>query len=69
MTFNIRKLKIQINCTSRQLRTCDPRSRERLRTKLKSQEMALLIARESRLVHRTTESASALSGHQRAEFA
>ncbi len=48
MTFNIRKLKIQIECTKRELRICDPRSRDRLRTKLRVQEMALRIARFNR---------------------
>lgn len=48
MTFNIRKLKIQIECTKRALRECEPRSRDRIRLKLKSQEMALLIAKQER---------------------
>jgi hypothetical protein len=52
MTFNIRKLKIQIDCTKRELRTCDPRSRDRLRLKLKRQERALEIAKEARALQR-----------------
>ncbi len=52
MTFNIRKLKIQIECTKRELRTCDPRSRDRLRLKLKAQEFALRLAREQRALQR-----------------
>lgn len=48
MSFNIRKLKIQIQCTKNELRACDPRSRDRLRLKLKSQELALLIAKQER---------------------
>jgi hypothetical protein len=52
MTFNIRKLKIQIQCTKRELRECDPRSRGRLRDKLKAQERALVLALEQRDLHR-----------------
>jgi hypothetical protein len=52
MTFNIRKLKIQIECTKRELRECDPRSRDRLRLKLKRQERALEIAKEARALRR-----------------
>ena len=48
MNFNIRKLKIQIDCTRRALRECEPKSRDRLRLKLKTQEMALLIAKQER---------------------
>jgi hypothetical protein len=52
MTFNIRKLKIQIECTKRELQRCDPRSRDRLRLKLKSQELALRLAKEARALQR-----------------
>lgn len=52
MTFNIRKLKIQIEGTKRQLRDCDPRSRDRLRAKLKAQETALLLAKQERAQRR-----------------
>ena len=48
MTFNIRKLKVQIECTKRRLKECDPRARDRLRWLLKAQEMALLIAKQER---------------------
>ena len=51
-TFNIRKLSIQINCTKRELRECDPRSRDRIRLKLKAQEFALRLAREQRAQRR-----------------
>lgn len=52
MTFNIRKLKIQIRSTENKLRICDPRSRDRLRAKLKAQEFALLMARQARAAQR-----------------
>lgn len=52
MTFNIRKLKIQIRATEEALRRCDPRSRDRLRAKLKAQEVALLIAKQERAQRR-----------------
>lgn len=48
MRFNIRKLEIQIKCIKRELRECDPRSRDRLRLKLKARELALLIAKQER---------------------
>lgn len=48
MTFNIRKLKIQIECTKRSMRTCDPKSRERIRRRLIVQELCLLIAKQER---------------------
>lgn len=48
MTFNIRKLKILISCKERELRTCDPRSRDRIRLELKARKVALEIARQSR---------------------
>lgn len=44
----IRKLIIQIACTKRELRHCDPRARDRIRGKLKAQELALRMARENR---------------------
>jgi len=48
----IRKLKILIACTKRELRQCDPRARDRLRGKLKAQELALRMAREQRALQR-----------------
>lgn len=47
MTFNIRKHKLQAKSIKRELRTCDPRSREKLRAKLKAREMAVLIATQN----------------------
>ncbi len=52
MTFNIRKLKIQIHGKKQKLRVCDPRSRDRLRSELKSLEKALEIALHERELHR-----------------
>lgn len=52
MSFNIRKLKILTECTKRELRSCDPRSRDRLRLKLKAQEFALLMAKQQRALQR-----------------
>lgn len=48
MTFNIRKLKIQIAGTKCAMKKCDYKTWERLRLKLKSQELALLIAKQER---------------------
>ena len=48
----IRKLIIQIACTKRELGHCDPRARDRLRGKLKAQEMALRMAKEARALQR-----------------
>ena len=48
----IRKLIIQIACTKRELRHCDPRARDRLRGKLKAQELALRMAKEARALQR-----------------
>lgn len=47
-TFNIRKLKIQIECKERELRSCDPRSRDRIRSELKARRVALAIAMQNR---------------------
>lgn len=51
-TFNIRKLKIQIASARRELKSCDPKSRDRIRMKLRVREVALGIAVQSRLDQR-----------------
>lgn len=48
MTFNIRKLKLQIASAKRELKSCDPKSRDRIRMKLRVREFALRLARETR---------------------
>ncbi len=43
----IRKLKILIACKERELRTCDPKSRDRVRAQLKARRIALIIAQQT----------------------
>lgn len=47
-TFNIRKLKIQIACKERQIRTASPNTWNRIRLELKTLKMALAIAMQNR---------------------
>ena len=47
-TFNIRKLKIQLACKERELRTASPNTRERVRLERKALQVALKIAMENR---------------------
>ncbi len=49
----IRKLKILIASKERELKRCDPKSRDRVRNKLAALRVALLIAKQG-LVQRTT---------------
>ena len=44
----IRRLKIYIACKERELRTCDPKSRDRIRLELKARRVALAIAVQNR---------------------
>jgi N6-adenosine-specific RNA methylase IME4 len=48
MSFNIRKLKIQITCKKRELRAARPNTWNRVRLELKSLETALEIAMQNR---------------------
>jgi hypothetical protein len=48
----IRKLKIYISCKERELRTCDPKSRDRIRLELKARRVALAIALQNRVDRR-----------------
>lgn len=48
MTFNIRKLKIQLQSAKRARDACDARSKERFRLKILALERALLIAKQER---------------------
>lgn len=48
MTFNIRKLKIQLACKERELRQASPNTRERIRLERKALQMALAIALQNR---------------------
>lgn len=52
MTFNIRKLKIQIQCKERALKTASPNSWDRVRLELKALRVALLIAQQTRAERR-----------------
>lgn len=52
MTFNIRKLKIQLQCAKRARDTCDARSKERFRLKILALERALVIAQQERALRR-----------------
>jgi hypothetical protein len=52
MSFNIRKLKIQITCKERELRSCNPKSRDRIRGELKALRVALAIAMQNRIDRR-----------------
>ena len=45
----IRKLKILIACKERELRSCSPKSRDRVRNKLAALRVALLIAKHGRV--------------------
>ncbi len=49
MMSSIRKLKILIACRERDLRSCDPKSRDRVRNKLAALRVALLIAKQGRV--------------------
>lgn len=48
MTFNIRKLKIQIACKERELRTARPNTWSRVRLERKALQVALAIAQQNR---------------------
>lgn len=48
MSFNIRKLKIQITCKKRELRAAPPNTWNRVRSELKALERALEIAMQNR---------------------
>jgi hypothetical protein len=48
MSFNIRKLKIQIACKDRELKTASPNTWNRIRLELKALKMALAIAIQNR---------------------
>lgn len=48
MTFNIRKLKIQIECKERALRSASPNTWNRTRLELKALRVALAIAMQNR---------------------
>jgi hypothetical protein len=52
MTFNIRKLKIQIACKERELRTASPNTWNRVRLELKALKVALAIAVQNRMDRR-----------------
>jgi hypothetical protein len=45
----IRKLKILIASKERELKSCDPKSRDRVRNKLAALRVALLIAKQGRV--------------------
>lgn len=53
MTFNIRKLKIQIQCKERALRTASPNTWNKVRIELKALRVALEIARQTAAEKRT----------------
>lgn len=48
MTFNIRKLKIQLSHKDRELREASPNTRERIRRERKALQVALAIAMQNR---------------------
>ena len=48
MTFNIRKLKIQLSHKDRELREASPNTRERIRLERKALQVALAIAVQNR---------------------
>jgi hypothetical protein len=56
----IRKLKILIAHKERELRSCDPRSRDKVRAGLARLRVALLIARQERVQSNTERSALGL---------
>lgn len=47
MTRNMRKLKIQIQCKEKALRTASPNTWERVRLELKALRVALAIAKQT----------------------
>jgi len=47
MSFNIRKLKIQIQCKEKALRAAGPNTWERVRLELKALKVALAIAQQT----------------------
>ncbi len=49
----IRKLKILIACKERELRSCSPKSRDRVRNRLAALRVALLMARNGSISHRS----------------
>lgn len=52
MTFNIRKLKIQLKSAKRARDTCDTRSKEHFRLKILALENALVLAQQERALRR-----------------
>ena len=54
MTFNIRKLKIQIACKDRELKTASPNTWHRIRLERKALQIALAIAMQNRADQRET---------------
>lgn len=48
IAFNIRKLKIQIACKERELRSAHPNTWNRIRLELKALKVALAIAQQNR---------------------
>lgn len=52
MSFNIRKLKIQVANKERTLRTASPNTWDRVRLELKALRVALLIAQQTRAERR-----------------
>lgn len=53
MSFNIRKLKIQIACKERARRTAPPNTLRRVRAELKALKIALAIAKQTAAEKRT----------------
>jgi hypothetical protein len=52
MTFNIRKLKIQLSCKDRELKTASPNTWNRVRLERKALKIALAIAIQNRVDQR-----------------
>ena len=52
MTFNIRKLKIQIACKDRELQTARPNTWNKVRLERKALQVALAIAQQNRIDRR-----------------
>ena len=48
MSFNIRKLKIQLACKDRELKTASPNTWHRIRLERKALQIALAIAMQNR---------------------
>jgi len=57
VSFNIRKLKIQISCKERALRSASPNTWDRVRLELKALRVALVIAKQTAAEKRESRAA------------